>query len=186
MRVVVAEDHEAMSRRAAELVVDEVRRTASLTLCAATGSSPTRMYELLGERARAEAGLFDALTLVKLDEWGGLAPDVEGTCEAYLRRLLVGPLGVGESRYVSFRGDAEDPTAECERIAVRLDALGPIDVCVLGLGLNGHLGFNEPADALDPRPHVAELSDTSLAHSMVTRVDEKPRYGLTLGLADIL
>lgn len=186
LRVVAAEDYEDMSRRAAGLIVEELRRAPSMLLCTATGSSPTRTYELLVERHREEPALFDALTVVKLDEWGGLAPDAPGTCEEYLRRHLLTPLGVSEDRYIAMRGDVDDPSIECDRVGRQLEARGPIDVCVLGLGLNGHLGFNEPADEIDPAVHVAELSETSLAHSMVQHVEGGLSFGLTIGLTEIL
>ncbi len=186
MRIVVAEDYEDMSRQAAELVVDDLRRSPSLLLCAATGSSPTRAYELLAERRHEAPGLFEALRVVKLDEWGGLGPDAKGSCDEYLRRLLIGPLGIPDERYLSLRGDADDPKAECQRVAGLLEDRGPIDMCVLGLGLNGHLGFNEPADEIEPHAHVATLSETSLSHAMVRDVEGDLRYGLTLGLADIV
>jgi galactosamine-6-phosphate isomerase len=98
---------------------------------------------------------------------------------------LVTPLGLGD-RYVEFDGLAGDPPAECARVARWLERHGPIDVCVLGLGVNGHLGFNEPADALQPHAHVAKLSQASLAHAMVHGRAAPPTYGLTLGMADIL
>ncbi len=98
LRVVAAEDYEDMSRRAAGLIVAELRRAPSMLLCTATGSSPTRTYELLVERYREEPALFDALTIVKLDEWGGLAPDTPGTCEEYLRRQPLQPLGIYDGR----------------------------------------------------------------------------------------
>ena len=85
--------------------------------------------------------------MIKLDEWGGLAAGDEATCEAYLRRHLLGPLGVTPDRYTGFRVDAPDPAAECDAVASALDERGPVDVAVLGLGVNGHLGFNEPAPA---------------------------------------
>uniref|UniRef100_UPI0035937362 6-phosphogluconolactonase n=1 Tax=Pricia sp. TaxID=2268138 RepID=UPI0035937362 len=63
---------------------------------------------------------------------------------------------------------------------------GPIDICILGLGKNGHIGFNEPAKTLTPFCHVAKLSEKSLQHSMANTMKPKPAYGLTLGMADIL
>ena len=67
-----------------------------------------------------------------------------------------------------------------------LAARGPVDICILGLGLNGHIALNEPADALEPGPHVAKLSSKSIQHSMLSGVRKKPAFGLTLGIADIL
>jgi galactosamine-6-phosphate isomerase len=75
---------------------------------------------------------------------------------------------------------------ECARVAKWLDENGPIDLCVLGLGANGHIGFNEPAAFLQPHAHVAQLTDASLAHSMVKRCNTRPTCGLTLGMVDLL
>ena len=183
---VVGTDYDAMSRRAAELIVTALRARPDMLLCAATGASPTGTYELLAERYQREPALFGRLRVIKLDEWGGLPPEDAGTCESYLRRHLVGPLGIPPERYHTFRGDAADPEAECRDVARVLALHGPIHLSVLGLGLNGHLGFNEPGDALHPGPHVAPLTVQSLAHPMVRHARGRVRYGLTLGLGDVL
>jgi galactosamine-6-phosphate isomerase len=182
----VAADYEAASFRMAELVIAALRARPDMLLCAATGSSPTRTYEMLAERYPSEPGLFTRLRLIKLDEWGGLPPDDPGTCESYLRRHLVDPLHIAADRYHTFSGDATDAEAECRRIDQSLHSQGPVHLCVLGLGVNGHLGFNEPADALHPGPHVAPLTEQSLAHPMVRHARGRIRYGLTLGMGDIL
>ncbi len=180
-------DYEAVSNQAAELIIEQVCTKPELLLCAATGSSPLRAYEILAERGKREPHLFNRLRVVKLDEWGGLPMDDASTCETYLRRHLTGPLGVSDDRYISFRSDAEDPEAECQRVQEELNNQGPIDLCVLGLGLNGHLALNEPADELNPRVHVARLSAQTLQHPMIRRTQKKwLQYGLTIGMADIL
>src|SRR5687767_413086 len=187
---IVLPSHEAMSRRAASFLEDEIKRDPSVLVAAASGSTPTRTYELLCDLLRDEATrspcLLQRLRIIKLDEWGGLPMDDPATCETYLRRHLIEPLGIPPERYLSFQSDAGDPRAECVRIARALEAQGPIGVSVLGLGLNGHLGFNEPAEALEPFSHVAELSAASLAHPMIERSSAPPRHGVTLGIGDIL
>ena len=89
-------------------------------------------------------------------------------------------------RDVGFRGDAKDPHEEALRIGSWLRRNGPIDVCVLGLGVNGHLAFNEPAAFLQPGAHVAKLAKESLGHSMLNQSRGKPSCGLTLGIGDLL
>jgi galactosamine-6-phosphate isomerase len=74
---------------------------------------------------------------VKLDEWGGIAMDDPGSCEGQLLKYLVNPLGLSMDRYFGFKSNPTDPDAECKRIRSRLAAEGPIDLCVLGLGMNG-------------------------------------------------
>ena len=185
-RLEILATHEAMSRRAAELVLAELRANPRMLLGAATGSTPTRAYELFVQSALSEPGVARELRLIKLDEWGGLAMDDPATCEVYLRRRLIEPLGITPDRYLSWNSRPADPLAECDRVATWLHRDGPIDLCVLGLGTNGHLAFNEPGESLTPGPHVATLSETSLRHPMLRDTAGRPQYGLTLGIADIL
>ena len=185
-QVFVQQDRAEMSLRAAKWLQHKVRERPDLLLCAATGNSPTRTYELFARSWQGHPRDVARLRVMKLDEWGGLTPDDPGTCEAYLRKYLLEPLGVTADRYTGFRPDAPDPAAECERVAAALDEKGPIDVCVLGLGVNGHLGFNEPGPSLQPHPHVATLSEASLDHPMVRHARESVKFGMTLGMGDIL
>jgi galactosamine-6-phosphate isomerase len=181
----VSPNHEEMSQAAAERLAVELRRRPDSLLCLATGATPTRTYELLAGRRSGEPGLFALARILKLDEWGGIPPDDSASCEQYLRRSLIDVLDLHDS-YVGFATDPADPAAECRRVEEWLDRNGPIDLCVLGLGVNGHLGFNEPARALIPRAHVARLSESSLGHSMLKGASRTPTYGLTLGMADLL
>jgi galactosamine-6-phosphate isomerase len=109
-----------------------------------------------------------------------------GTCESYLQNHLVGPLKIGEDRYISFNSNPDSTVEECRRIQEKLNETGPIDICILGLGMNGHLALNEPGEFLEAHVHVAKLSESSLTHSMIGDMKMKPSYGLTLGMADIL
>ncbi len=144
LRALEFSDYDAMSRHSADLVIDEIRRRPNLLLCTAAGSTPVRTYEMLAGKKLAEPRLFDELRVLKLDEWGGLEMDHPATCENYLQKRLIRPLNLSSERYIAFRSDANDPQAECGRIQALLEKNAPIDVCVLGLGLNGHLGLNEP------------------------------------------
>lgn len=182
----VLHDYEEMSLRAAKYLHLRVLDKPDLLLCAATGGTPTRTYELLAQSFENHPRQASRLRVIKLDEWGGLPAGDDATCEAYLRRHLLRPLGVTPDRYIGFRADAPDPAAECDAVASALDEQGPVDVAVLGLGVNGHLGFNEPAAALEAHPHVATLSRASLEHPMVRDLKDPPTHGLTLGMGDIL
>lgn len=186
MQITYCINYPEMSELAASLVQESIRQKPGLLLCAATGSSPEGLYSELAKQASREKELFSALRILKLDEWGGLPENHPATCEYYLKTRLLDPLGIGRGRYISFHSDPEDPEKECGRIHDRLQKEGPIDVCILGLGRNGHLGLNEPAAHLEPRCHVAVLSEESLGHPMITSLAKKPAYGLTLGMQDIL
>lgn len=177
---------EEASESAALLLVAALEEKSDLTLCLATGNSPTLAYELFADSTRKRALGVEQLKLLKLDEWGGLAADDAASCEVYLQRNLVGPLGLSREQLVGFQSDAEDLDVECLRIQRHLLSAEPIDVCVLGLGVNGHIGFNEPAAELRAGSHVARLSDASLGHSMLKETSSKTSVGLTLGVAEIL
>lgn len=181
---IVLTDHEAVSQRAADWLVERLHARPSSLLCLATGATPMRAYALLAERAASDPRLTSQCRVLNLDEWGGLGAHDPASCARHLRAALVEPLGLTD-RFIAFDGLAADPAAECARIAAWLQQHGPIDACVLGLGINGHLGFNEPAAALQPHAHVAALSESSLAHAMIQGAARRPTAGLTLGMADL-
>ena len=185
-RLIVDDDHEGMSRRAAGWMSASLREAPDLLLCVASGATPTRAYDLFAEEGRAHPQTARGLRVLRLDEWGGLAADDPGSSEAQIRRQLADPLAVPAERYFAFSGDAPDPVAECERIRGVVETQGPIGLAVLGLGVNGHLGFNEPAAELQPHAHVAQLSQASREHSMLASARVVPQYGLTLGMADLM
>jgi galactosamine-6-phosphate isomerase len=186
MNIRYYEDYEGMSLAAAQLVYASLRAKPNLLLCAATGSSPIGLYQRLQEYYAARSEDFRDLRVVKLDEWGGLYARHPATCEDYLQRHVIKPLDITEDRYFGFDADTKDPERECERVQALLTDRGPIDVCVLGMGVNGHIGLNEPAEKLIGHCHVAELAPSTLNHTMVTDLETKPAYGLSLGVQDIL
>lgn len=181
----ILSDHEAASQRAEAWIAERLHERPDALMCLATGATPMRTYQRLAARGAADPRLFDQVRLLKLDEWGGLPMNNPATCEQHLRKALVTPLNLAD-RYVAFDSQAADPHAECVRVAQWLEQNGPIDVSVLGLGVNGHVGFNEPADQLEAHAHVARLSAASLSHAMLRDGGPPPSYGLTLGMADLL
>ncbi len=181
-----AANYAALSRRAADLICSELRRKPALLFCASAGATPTGLYHELALRAARRPALFSHFRLLQVDEWGGLPAGHPATCEADLKAKLVQPLRIAPQRCAGFNTQARDPQRECRRISAWLAAHGPIDLCILGLGLNGHIAMNEPAAELLPHPHVSTLAGSSLRHGMLKNLRPKPRYGLTLGMSDLL
>jgi galactosamine-6-phosphate isomerase len=116
----------------------------------------------------------------------GLPRGHSATCETFVREEVVGPLGIASSRWHHWLTDARDPAAEVKRYASWLRREGPMDLCLLGLGRNGHLLMNEPRAAFEPSPHASRLLPSSRRHSMIRALRPPPRFGYTLGLRDIL
>ena len=186
MKIERFDTYEELSCKAKDIIVNEIINKPDLLLCAATGGSPTETYHLLENEFLKKPELFDKLNVIKLDEWGGIPMKHPSTCETYLQRHLIQPLQISEDRYTSFISDTENPEKECGRIQSIIEKSGPVDICILGLGMNGHIALNEPASYLEPHCHVAKLSKESLQHQMLIEMQESPKYGLTLGMADIL
>lgn len=154
------------------------------TLCVASGDSPKAAYDALAERRAT--GRFDTsgLTLIKLDEWHPMGMDDPSSCELFLRRHLVEPLGIPGERYIAFDSGARDPEAECARIDRALDAAGGIGLSILGVGKNGHVGLNEPGGSLELRSHYQKISERTKTHTMLG--GRNVEFGLTLGMRDLL
>jgi galactosamine-6-phosphate isomerase len=179
-------DERSLARRAATLIEMELKAKPDLLLCVSSGRTPTGTYDALVAVARRTPRRFAQLRLIKIDEWAGLPADHPASCELYLQEHLVRPLGIPKSRYASLQGDTPDPAAECRRVERWLDRNGPIDLCILGLGENGHVALNEPSDAMEPEVHVLPLSSRSRQHPMIRTMRPKPTHGITLGMAAIL
>ena len=186
MEIARFDDYEGMSLHAAALIRKDLAQKPDLSICLATGNSPAGTYAALVKMSASDPTLFERIKVVKLDEWGGLPMDAPETCEQYILSKFLRPLGIPGARLLGFASDPADAEAECARVQAKLDELAPLDLCVLGLGKNGHLGFNEPAPFLQAGCHVASLSKASMQHAMVDSADRKPRFGFTLGMRDIL
>jgi galactosamine-6-phosphate isomerase len=184
MNVQHFESYRSLSEAAAGFLLDKLSGDHQRMLCAATGGSPTGMYEALINR-KNELSTRN-LYILKLDEWYQLPMESEGTCESYLQQHLLEPLAIDSSKYISFNSMAMDAEAECDRIQKLVEAKGPIDVCILGIGMNGHLALNEPAEELEPCIHLGKLAESSQSHPMISGSRFTPTHGFTLGIGDIL
>ena len=175
-----------MSLRATERVVAAAAAKSDSLLCLPTGHSPAGLYQRLVSEAESRPELFRGLRVIKLDEWLGVPASDSVSCEYFLRSRVLGPLAIDAERYTSFDSETSDPLSECARVSRELERRGPIDLCILGLGKNGHLGLNEPSPGLQPRCHVAKLTAQTREHSMFDDRKERPAHGMTLGIGDIL
>lgn len=186
MKIQYCSDYEKMTQSCNDSLIADLKEKKRQFICAATGNSPKGVYEKLAITYKDEPGLFEKLKVIKLDEWGGIPASDPNSCETFIQERILRPLNISSNRYISFESNPASPEKECERIQKEIQKNGAIDICILGLGKNGHIGFNEPANELTPFCHVARLSDESLQHQMVNSMKNRPAYGLTLGMADIL
>jgi galactosamine-6-phosphate isomerase len=186
MKITYFDDYAKMSQQAAALLLADLQQKKDLLVCAATGGSPEGMYAEISTVFQQEPTLFADLRILKLDEWGGIPLSDPNSCHSYLETHVLNPLQIKAERYTAFNSEVDDLEVECRRIQSAIDQLGGIDVCVLGLGKNGHLGFNEPADFLHKDCHIAHLSPLTLQHNMTQTMSQTPTFGMTVGMQAIL
>lgn len=149
----------------------------------AAGNTPLELYRLLAARRLPLAHL----NIFALDEYVGVPADEPRNCANLIRRTAVQPWGVPESRYFTVSSDAAHARASIETHEQRIQAAGGLDVLVLGLGQNGHLGFNEPGSAGDSAARVLALEPVSVAANRLWfGGDYAPAHGATVGLRTIL
>lgn len=188
MHIHVTNDYAELSRAGADLVVSVARNNPSATLILATGESPVGMYRELAERR--QRGEFDAsrLRIFQLDGYLGIAEDDPRSLYGWMKRVVLDPLGIPDEHVVRLPGTAPDPLVVCRAYDASVQAAGGIDLAVLGLGPNGHIGFNEPpADASAPT-RVVDLSESSLQSNARYWGDSEqvPRQALTAGMNILL
>ena len=186
MNIQYFSNYENMSQMAFDSILSDLKFRSRQFMCVATGNSPRGTYNKLADIYNEQPNIFKEVSIVKLDEWGGIRPSDAQSCETFIRHKILEPLKISDDRFVSFKSNPTSPEKECKRVQKEIEEKGPIDICILGLGKNGHIGFNEPEDSLSPNCHVVQLSIDSLQHQMTNAMHEKPSYGLTLGMGDIL
>ena len=186
MKIRYCSDYHEMSHLASESILADIKLETRAWLGVATGNSPKKVYDNLGKLYNRNLGRFKNLGIVKLDEWGGIPMDASNSCETFIQNRILLPLKIPDKQYIAFASNPLDPQKECDRIQNEIDSIGALDVCILGLGKNGHIGFNEPAAFLQSKCHIAALSKVSMQHHMVDSLSDKPTYGLTLGMGDII
>jgi glucosamine-6-phosphate deaminase len=170
VRVEVFADADAVARRVADLIAEVVSARPDAVLTLPTGSTPVRTYSELARRVANGELDVAAVRVVLLDEYVGLEPDDQRSMLATLQREATRVLGIPDARVLGPHLEVTDPETAAARFDADIAALGGVDLALLGIGRNGHVGFNEPGTPLDMRSHVANLTAT-------TRADNARSFG---------
>lgn len=188
MRVVLLENAEQVSLRAADLICDCVRAAASPVLGLATGSTPLGTYRELVRRHQAGLISFAGTTTFNLDEYVGLSATHPQSYRAFMQENLFGPASFSVERCHVPNGIAKDYRAACSEYETRIADAGRIDLQLLGLGADGHIAFNEPGSSLASRTRVKALTAQTRQDNsrFFESLDEVPRMAITMGIGTIL
>jgi len=188
-RVTVSPDARAVGDAVAARVASALRETPRLVLGLPTGRTPIPMYQALVALAARGQADFSRATTFNLDEFLGLTPDHASSFRAFMNRHFFDRVNLAPSRINFLDGTPADAEAECDRYERAIEEAGGIDLLLLGLGTNGHIGFNEPGAVLVARTHRVRLTpETRAANAALFDGDEGavPAEALSMGMATIL
>lgn len=188
MRIYMEADYDAMSRRAANLISAEVIRKPDCVLGLATGSTPVGTYKQLVAWHQRGDFSFKEVRSVNLDEYRGLAPTHDQSYRYFMQTNFFDHIDIRPENTNVPDGLAADPKAECARYDQLIRSLGYADLQLLGMGRNGHIGFNEPGKAFVKETHVVDLAESTIdanARFFATR-DDVPRQAFTMGIGCIM
>ncbi|MDE7312329.1 MAG: glucosamine-6-phosphate deaminase [Eubacterium sp.] len=188
MNLVRTKDYEALSRRAAAMVAAQILLKPDCVLGLATGSSPVGLYkQLVAQYQKGELD-FSKVTSINLDEYKGLAPDHEQSYRRFMNDNLFCHVNIDPSRTFVPDGMETDSEKACRDYDQRIAAEGGIDLQLLGLGNNGHIGFNEPAEAFATGTHCVRLTQSTIDANkrFFASEEDVPRYAYTMGIRSIM
>lgn len=188
MRIYKAADYKDMSRKAANIISAQIIMKSNCVLGLATGSTPIGIYKQLIDWYGKGDLDFSEVKTVNLDEYKGLSPDNIQSYQYFMKKNLFEHVNITMENTYLPNGLAEDNDMECTRFNNIIEQLGGIDMQLLGLGHNGHIGFNEPGEAFEKGTHCVALTQSTIeANSRLFDEGEViPRFAYTMGIKSIM
>ncbi|HIY30213.1 MAG TPA: glucosamine-6-phosphate deaminase [Candidatus Mediterraneibacter avicola] len=188
MRIYEAKDYQEMSRKAANILAAQVILKPDCVLGLATGSSPIGTYDQLVEGYEKGDLDFSEVKTVNLDEYIGLDHENDQSYYYFMHQHLFDRINIDPANTNVPNGMAEDIAAECERYEELIRSLGGVDIQLLGIGRNGHIGFNEPADSFDKMTHCVDLTESTIEANkrFFASADDVPRQAVSMGSGTIM
>lgn len=184
MRVIVCKDYDEVSNKAAELVEAQIILKPNSVLGLATGSTPIGMYEKLAKKNID----FSAVKTFNLDEYYPISPTNPQSYKYFMEKNFFGKINIKEENVNIPSGEAKDISLECTEYDTKIKNSGGIDLQILGIGQNGHIGFNEPDANLCAGTHLTDLTQSTIAANsrFFDNENEVPKQAITMGISTIL
>ncbi|RLI24585.1 glucosamine-6-phosphate deaminase [Candidatus Bathyarchaeota archaeon] len=188
MKVLIVKNYEELSLETALRIAEAVRSKPDIVLGLATGGTPLGCYRELIRMHREEGLSFSKVTTFNLDEYVGLPPSHPQSYHYYMFHNLFDHVDVRRENVHIPDGMAEDLDEECRRYEEAIKEAGGIDLQLLGIGRNGHIGFNEPGSPFDSRTRVVKLSEQTRKDNarFFNSIDEVPTHAITMGIGTIM
>ena len=188
MQIFCEKDYAAMSRRAAQIIAAEVVHNPACVLGLATGSTPVGTYQCLTEWYKAGTLSFKTVRSVNLDEYKGLSPEHDQSYRYFMQSNLFDHIDILPENTRVPNGLAADPDRECAEYDAYIRSLGYMDLQLLGIGRNGHIGFNEPGAAFVKGTNCVQLTQSTIDANkrFFAREEDVPRKAYTMGIGGIM
>ncbi|MDO4977849.1 MAG: glucosamine-6-phosphate deaminase [Eubacteriales bacterium] len=188
VKIIVANDYEEMSKKAAAIIAAQVIYKADSILGLATGSSPIGIYDYLTKWYQEGSLDFSQITTVNLDEYRGIEKKNDQSYDYFMHHHFFDRVNVRPEKTFLPNGMAADVEEECARYQKLIDDLGGIDLQLLGIGHNGHIGFNEPGESLEANVHCVSLSEKTIEANkrFFASAEDVPKQAYTMGMRSIM
>ena len=189
MKITVFKDERSLARTLAAQIAAMLTGQPDLVFGLPTGRTPVRLYHELGTLYTQRLADFSQATTFNLDEFLGVGPDDPGSYRAFMQTHLFSRVNLSPERIHLLHGSAPDPEGECARYEQEIADAGGIDLQLLGIGTNGHIGFNEPARELAARTHRVTLKESTRRSNAALfggAAGKVPKEALSMGMATIL
>ncbi|GHI01486.1 glucosamine-6-phosphate deaminase [Neobacillus kokaensis] len=188
MNIITVKDYAEMSQKAAAYIIEKVRQTPSLRLGLATGGTPVGTYQnLINDHQKNNTTYRDVLTF-NLDEYIGLTGDNKNSYRFFMDDNLFNHIDIKKNNTFIPRGDGENFETECREYEDLLAKHGGVDLQILGIGSNGHIGFNEPGTSFESKTHVVNLAPSTIEANarFFNSMEEVPTQAITMGISSIM
>ena len=188
MRIIRTKNYDEMSRKAAAIIAAQVIHKPDCVLGLATGGTPVGTYKNLVEWYKSGDLDFSEVSTVNLDEYRGLPREHRESYWSFMHRNLFDHVNIPQDRINLPDGTNMDADAECKRYDAVIASMGGVDLQLLGIGHDGHIGFNEPSDAFDMGTHCVDLTEETIEANkrFFASRDEVPRQAYTMGTHNIM
>lgn len=189
MKLYIEKDYETLSKRVADLVVDEVKKKPNLVFCLPAGASPIGMYKCLVEMYNNNEISFKNMITYDMDEYVGLPANHEQSYAYFMQKHFLKFVDVDPKNVHYPDGMAMNLDEMCKKYSEEIFAKGGLDLAITGIGADGHIAFNEPNSTLVARTHYIDLDESTRennAHFFGGNLDLVPKQAITIGMEDIM